>query len=195
MEGFRWTVETGMVGLGDLPGGNHFSSANGISADGSVIVGDSQIERAGLPSEAFRWTAESGLIPLSQADHGIFMLGADAVSSDGNIILGSGIVDPTGPNPEEGPMLWTLLDGPRLLRDILVNDYGLGPQITGWSLDQATDISADGRTIVGYGVNPRGETEAWLVRLTPIPEPASVLIAFITMLSAGIHYALRARPS
>ena len=26
-------------------------------------------------------------------------------------------------------------------------------------------MSADGRVIVGWGTNPRGETEAWLVRL------------------------------
>ena len=29
-------------GLGDLPGGNVYSAANGVSADGSVVVGDSR---------------------------------------------------------------------------------------------------------------------------------------------------------
>ena len=40
-EAFRWTVEEGMVGLGDLPGGAFRSGANGVSANGLVIVGES----------------------------------------------------------------------------------------------------------------------------------------------------------
>ena len=42
-------------------------------------------------------------------------------------------------------------------------DYGL--EIEGWTLPIATGVSADGLTIVGYGTNPRGDTEAWIVRL------------------------------
>ncbi len=38
-EAFRWTSGGGMVGLGDLPGGESDSEANGVSADGSVVVG------------------------------------------------------------------------------------------------------------------------------------------------------------
>ena len=40
-EAFRWTSGGGMVGLGDLPGGNYQSGASGVSADGSVVVGGS----------------------------------------------------------------------------------------------------------------------------------------------------------
>src|SRR5262249_29741548 len=36
---FRWTAGGGMVGIGDLPGGNVLSEAYGTSANGSVIVG------------------------------------------------------------------------------------------------------------------------------------------------------------
>ncbi|MCA9280301.1 MAG: hypothetical protein KDA34_14520, partial [Phycisphaerales bacterium] len=36
---FRWTVQTGTVGLGSLPGGNDVSHAQGVNYDGSVIVG------------------------------------------------------------------------------------------------------------------------------------------------------------
>src|SRR5205085_740609 len=38
-EAFRWTQATGMVGLGDLPGGAVLSEAYATSADGSVVVG------------------------------------------------------------------------------------------------------------------------------------------------------------
>lgn len=40
-----------LVGLGDLPGGIFFSQANGISADGSVVVGETE-SASGF--EAFR---------------------------------------------------------------------------------------------------------------------------------------------
>src|SRR5262249_10155640 len=38
-EAWVWTEGTGMVGLGDLPGGTFNSAAVAISADGAVIVG------------------------------------------------------------------------------------------------------------------------------------------------------------
>ena len=42
-EAFRWTQATGMVGLGDLPGGSFNSIAWGVSADGSVVVGTGKL--------------------------------------------------------------------------------------------------------------------------------------------------------
>ena len=44
-----------MMGLGDFPGGNFFSKATGVSADGNVVVGFGR--RASFVTEAFRWTA------------------------------------------------------------------------------------------------------------------------------------------
>ncbi|MCI0638820.1 MAG: hypothetical protein L0Y70_07080 [Gemmataceae bacterium] len=43
--------------------------------------------------------------------------------------------------------------------------------MTAWTLTSAEGISADGRTIVGTGVNPAGNQEAWLAT---IPEPSTV---------------------
>lgn len=51
----------GFQGLGDLPGGNIFSQAAGVSADGSVVVGQSNSASGG---EAFRWTAGGGMVGL-----------------------------------------------------------------------------------------------------------------------------------
>ena len=38
-QAFRWTAARGMVGLDFLPGGD-FSVANGVNADGTVVVGN-----------------------------------------------------------------------------------------------------------------------------------------------------------
>ena len=45
----------------------------------------------------------------------------------------------------------------RFIDDVLINDFGL--DLTGWALGQVFGISADGRTIVGHGVNPSGQTD------------------------------------
>lgn len=52
--------------------------------------------------------------------------------------------------------------------------------LPGQTLREALGISADGKTIVGYGTNPDGNAEAWLARLdTPVvaaPVPAALPI-------------------
>ena len=52
--------------------------------------------------------------------------------------------------------------------------YNLGIP-TGWKLVEATAVSADGNTIVGWGTNEAGDTEAWVVVLAT-PEPGSIRI-------------------
>jgi probable HAF family extracellular repeat protein len=48
-------------GLGLLPGGT-FSSAQGVNADGTVVVGIG--DATGIGEEAFRWTQAGGLAGL-----------------------------------------------------------------------------------------------------------------------------------
>jgi hypothetical protein len=70
----------------------------------------------------------------------------------------------------------------RSLMEVLINDYGLVSALNGWWLTSATAVSgtlAGGLNIVGYGRNPSGLTEAWLVRLEPVsavPAPATVYL-------------------
>ena len=62
----------------------------------------------------------------------------------------------------------------------------LGLDLTGWQLNNATGISADGLTIVGYGPNPNGDTEAWIA---VIPEPSTGLLLMTGLL--GFAYRQR----
>ncbi len=59
------------------------------------------------------------------------------------------------------------------LQTILESSYGLTAPLAGWTLLQATAISTDGFTIVGSGINPTGQYEAWRA-LLPVPLPAAV---------------------
>src|SRR5262249_42234017 len=58
--------------------------------------------------------------------------------------------------------IWDSTNGMRKLRDVLISQ---GANLAGWTLTQATGISADGSIIVGTGINPAGNMEAWLARL------------------------------
>ena len=85
-EAFRWTAASGMVGLGELPGGNFASTAFGVSGDGAVVVGQDSTATAFL--EAFRWTQSGGMVGLGQLPDIGFWSTALAVSADGSTIVG-----------------------------------------------------------------------------------------------------------
>jgi hypothetical protein len=65
---------------------------------------------------------------------------------------------------------------------------GLGLDLTGWTLRQVTGLSADGQTIVGWGTNPNGDTEAWLASLS-VAEPGTAGLVALGLL--GLRAGLR----
>jgi len=55
------------VGLGDLAGGIFASSALGVSANGLVVVGESESTSG---TQAFRWTSGGGIVGLGDLPGG-----------------------------------------------------------------------------------------------------------------------------
>jgi probable HAF family extracellular repeat protein len=162
-EAARWTAATGMVGLGDLPGGGFGGNAFGMSADGNTIVG---LSAATGGVFAFRWSdpaaGGAGMESLGDIAGGSAYSRANGVSADGSVVVGQSV----GTVGMEA-FIWTAADGCRSLKVVLQDDLGL--DLTGWTLEVATAISADGRTIVGYGPNPSGDYEGWVAHLGPEP--------------------------
>jgi probable HAF family extracellular repeat protein len=213
-EGFRWTAATGMVGLGDLPGGAFGSEARGVSPDGSIIVGDSRSHLGDSQGrhEAMRWSAATGMIALGDiggsdgwfgssaaaisadgltvvghgrefgavvvarwtASRGIHMIWPGipfvwstmrsyAVSGDGTVVVGGGWTD----RRDYAAFVWSpYADRMRELRQVMLTNFGLDPK--GWTLTEATGVSADGTDIVGNGINPMGYPEGWVVYLPQV---------------------------
>ena len=84
---------------------------------------------------------------------------ANAVTADGSVVAG---MDDFHVRLGDA-FLWDEARGMRIVRDLLVNDYGL--DLTGWTLWSATGVSADGQVVVGMGENPAGVFEGWVARL------------------------------
>jgi len=171
-EAFRWTQATGMLPLGDLPGGGFYSFANAVSADGSVIVGASTSTASGVSDlEAFRWTPATGMVGLGDLPGGRFDSFATGVSADGSIVVGSSAVAiGNGGLDVFAPFIWDAASGMRDLRTVF-SQLGLSlPELT---MTNATAISDNGRTITGFGKSvfrtPAGDlrTEAWIGVLPP----------------------------
>ncbi|MEQ8316215.1 MAG: GC-type dockerin domain-anchored protein [Phycisphaerales bacterium] len=160
---FRWSEAEGLQQLPVPPGSLVTGEAQGMSLDGSIIVG---WVRTADGQSAVRWT-EGGLEILATATEfegdRIF---ARSVSEDGGVIVGW-----AQDGADLRPFIWTEADGMRPLQDVLVDDFGL--DLTGWTLTLALDASVHADTgrvvVVGAGVNPDGDTEAYLAVLDPAP--------------------------
>ncbi len=153
-EAFLWTQSGGMVGLGDLPGDSFISGAQGVSADGSTVVGFSDSTNG---TEAFRWTQSGGMVGLGGLDGSSFYSWANDVSADGSVVVGKS----RSINGTEA-FVWDELNGMRSLKTLLEGD---GIDLIGWTLTEAKAISDDGTVIVGYGINPDGNNEAFLATI------------------------------
>ncbi len=158
LEAYRWTEETGMIGLGNFPDGSR-SAARTVSADGSVVVGngfDATHQRA------FRWTEQTGMVALEKIHPDQILMRAYDTSWDGNVIVGE-VATHSGSG--FGPFYWTPEDGVQWLTDVLDEHGVVVPD--GWHLGRANAVSADGRTIIGSGINPDGAGEGWVAYLGP----------------------------
>jgi uncharacterized membrane protein len=96
-------AEVSFQGLGVLPDGAG-SYAHAVSADGSVVVGDT-----GWTGEAFRWTAADGMAGLGFLTPAGTHSTASDVSADGRVVVGTSSSPADSPEPFSGaePFLWT----------------------------------------------------------------------------------------
>ena len=157
-QAYRWTEEEGVVGLGFLPNSN-YSFAIAISNDGNVIVGTGY---ASGTYPAFRWTEESGMVNIGHLP-GKTTTHPQDLAEDGSIIVG-GSFGSMGSNAQA--FIWDETNGMRNLQSVLQGEYGL--DLTGWTLEMASGITPNGKVIVGRGINPSGDREAYRVLLNSI---------------------------
>lgn len=117
--------------MGDLPGDQFYSQAQGASADGKLIVGGSSATEG---YNAITWTRRDGLTSLGDLQGGPTSSWAYAVSPDGRVIVGQGWSDNGGE-----AFRWTAESGM----------VGLGDDPQGHFQSWARDVSADGSIVIG----------------------------------------------
>jgi len=158
-EGWRWTAQTGLVGVGDLPGGAFKSLASAVSADGSVVVGWSESELSTPSAEAYRWTAAGGMVALGDLPGGRYISAATDISADASVIVG---ISSTRRGSEA--FRWTSETGMVVLGGELPGGVFAAGAFT---------ISADGQTIVGNLSDDRYTPFRWTEEegLVALPHP------------------------
>ena len=153
------------------------------STDLSVWVGGA--EPADGPIVAGREVAGS-FESLGTLGLGVASMATDT-NADGSVVVGY-IVGASG----DIAFIWQEGVGMETLASHLES---LGADLTGWSLDRAIAITADGRTIVGLGTNPDGLEEGFVVRLDDVPVGVPMLGpwsgAALALSLAGVAAVLR----
>lgn len=155
---------SGILGLGDLPGGSIWTEALAVNSNGTAVAGYGSALYGG---EAFRWTAATGMVGLGDLPGGSYNSKALAISGDGGTVVGYGT---TAAGKEA--FVWDDVHGMRTLRSILEAE---GLNVTGWTFLEASGISSDGSVIAGTAKTPQGNWESFLISgFATVPEPSGI---------------------
>ncbi|MFO0830366.1 MAG: hypothetical protein U0637_00855 [Phycisphaerales bacterium] len=131
------------------PAGYTVSEATDLSDSGEVVVGLTSCCHSVAPIPA-RWTAEA-FATVTGEPNGV----ATGCSFDGSVIVGEG---------PGGAYVWDAVQGERYLSDLLI---AAGYPMDDYFLARATDVSADGAVVVGFGY--QGNVQfGWRVMLNAI---------------------------
>ena len=171
---FRWTATGGMEDIGTGPG-RYYSIAHGVSADGSVVVGE--VFDTNFVLHAFRWTSATGMqylppVPPALGDSDV----ARAVSADGSVIVGESEYD----EGDFHAFRWTAATGTVDLAFLTLDAW----------LMYARSVSADGSKIAGESYMGPARAFVWN---WPAPSGQQLTLIDSTWASSGnIGYAISA---
>ena len=129
------------IPLGDLPGSSFRSEANGVSANGSVVVGVG----SSASSEAFRWKAAGGMVGLGVLLGGGTRSFANGINENGSVVVGWSTSAPA-PSPNGEAFRWTVGSGMMALGDFPGGSFN----------SRAEGVSANGTVVVGFGDSAQG---------------------------------------
>jgi hypothetical protein len=150
---FVWRRGSGREYLTGLPGAD-YQLATDMNRDGSVAVCAAVFGSSALVAwprtRALLWSSTSKVLDLGTLA-GSESSFASGVSADGRVVVGT----------SGEAMIWDPSRGMRALR-VVLREAGVdtGP----WVLDHATSVSADGKSVVGYG-RCGCAPKSWIARL------------------------------
>lgn len=184
---FKYSTLGGIVDIGSF--GGTWSQANGVSYDGSVIVGISTYASGPLGSSAYKYTTATGMVSLGVIGGTTSV--AEAVSGDGKVVVGgstysvsfnyhafkytdaNGMIDIGGlPGGNYAHARGVSYDGSVIVGDDDVGGYGRAFRYTtaggmtdigtlGGAYSYASGVSSDGLVIVGESTTSGGSAHAF----------------------------------
>lgn len=184
IEPFYWTENDGMTAAISLLNGASSCTATAFSGDGKVVVGNCTVSGNTDGAESCHFTGISergdnsvGTCIFSSGERPvIWRLGIGfsemnarvgctrtrpvAVSADGTIIVGYDNDSVSASLPSEA-IIWQQNGSLTSISEIITS---LGVEGTDWDLKKTTACTPDGSANVGSGINPDGESEAWIFR-------------------------------
>lgn len=183
-----WATAPAAVGLGQIGGVGvgSGSTAHDIANNGQRVVGggcttDNCGDTPTGEYQAFAGTVGNanltglGVLPTNSGTV-VARSEARAIAGDGTTVVGWSVTDEGILNDQGNPIavtthtafIWdpVLTGGTMMnLKTYLTDSQGLGSALAGWTLKEANAISDDGTVIVGTGINPSGNYEAFRVAL------------------------------
>jgi uncharacterized membrane protein len=149
--GWLWTATGGYEALQAPPGVN--ASAGGISRDGVVVVG----MIGPVPGAAwrpYRWQSNTPVGDFGTSPS-VGLAVAGSPSADGTVVVGSHNIAGQWYSWiwKENLGLWDL--------GAFLQSHG-APGFPGWSWPQPSDLSDDGRVVIGNGYMPGGNSAGWV---------------------------------
>lgn len=203
---FVWTAEDGMHGVDQSPpwlGNLSYATGIGVSPNATIVVGT-----GGNSMQPFRWTSTGQTEIIRSSGE------ASGVSADGGVVLGTDSSVRWAWSAETGAVNLPTWSGTGSIKalavaggDVIVGDGQLsdvssleksaayaylsarGFDVTGWSDMNATGVSADGNTLVGYGAYD-GSTRGFIAS---VPEPATYAMALVGIACGGFSMRRRKR--
>jgi uncharacterized membrane protein len=163
---FEWSI-TGGSRFIDAP----ITTVFDMTPDAQYVVGEGG-------DAGYIWSRTTGAfaIPRLPGRQGGAAMG---ISADGGVVVGRAGTSPAA-------YIWDAVNGSRLLADVLAQH---GVSLGGFTLLEATRISADGQTIAGLGRNAQGIQQSWIATV-PSPSAAGTLAG-----AAGLAALRRRRPA
>lgn len=156
---FRWTAAGGMQAIGGAG-----SDPNNISPDNSVIVGWNN-------GRATKWTTAGGMQDIGGT---LGISAANAASTLGDVLVGWSL----GTSSLEA-IMWSAL-GTQNMNTVFASQLSAGSVL--W---EGTDITPDGRYIVGYGWNgATGREEGFIIDTVPAPSTLMAVLGGSLLVSS-----------
>ncbi len=157
-----WRPGIAPVRLGAFPG-REVTVARAVDATGANVVGEA-VDPSGYGA-AFRWSAAGGMQLIGFVAQTDYDAGLEGISADGRTAVGysHGSAGFLGSKAA----IWRESRGFQFLADVLTTEYGV--DLADWSLTDATAITPDGSTIIGWGTRDGALFEGWLIHLTCYP--------------------------